>query len=148
MPEYKAPGVHVEETARGPQPIEGVPTSTAAFLGETERGPLRPRLVTSYGEYTRWFGNVFLPDRYMPYAAAGFFENGGRWLYVSRIVGEQSSAAARTVGDFTARAVGPGIWGNRVWVRILPGTTRDAAGNPTGFRLQLAVLVGSAGGAF
>jgi phage tail sheath protein FI len=38
MPEYSAPGVFVEEIARWPRPIEGVPTSTAAFPGETEHG--------------------------------------------------------------------------------------------------------------
>ena len=95
MPEYLAPGVFIDEIERGPRPIEGVPTSTAAFLGETERGPLRPRLVTSYGDYTRWFGNVFRQARYMPHAAAGFFENGGKRLYVSRVVGEGSTAASR-----------------------------------------------------
>ena len=56
MPEYLAPGVFIEEIERGPRPIEGVATSTAAFLGETERGPTRPRLVTSFNEYRRYFG--------------------------------------------------------------------------------------------
>ena len=59
MPEYLAPGVYIEEIERGPKPIEGVATSTAAFLGETERGPVKPRLVTSYNGYLRLFGNVF-----------------------------------------------------------------------------------------
>ena len=40
MPEYLAPGVYIEEIERGPKPIEGVATSTTAFLGETERGPV------------------------------------------------------------------------------------------------------------
>ena len=93
MPEYLAPGVYVEEIERGPRPIEGVPTSTAAFLGETERGPLRPRLVTTFGEYTRWFGSVFLPDRFMPHTAAGFFANGGKRLYVTRVVGAGATPA-------------------------------------------------------
>ena len=39
MPEYLAPGVYVEEIEMGGKPIEGVSTSTAGFLGETERGP-------------------------------------------------------------------------------------------------------------
>ena len=43
MPEYLAPGVYVEEVSTGPRPIEGVSTSTAGFVGETERGPTRPR---------------------------------------------------------------------------------------------------------
>lgn len=47
MPEYLAPGVFIEEMERGPRPIEGVATSIAAFLGETERGTSQPKLVTS-----------------------------------------------------------------------------------------------------
>src|SRR4029450_13490511 len=123
MPEYLSPGVYVEEIERGPRPIEGVPTSTAAFLGETERGPLPPRLVPSVNEYNRWFGNVFADARYMPHAAAGFFANGGKRLYVCRIVGDQATTAFRTLGDFRIEAVGPGSWGNRVWVKVTPGST-------------------------
>ena len=78
MPEYLHPGVYIEEIERGPRPIEGVPTSTAAFLGETERGPITPRLVTSYKDYQRWFGGVFGDDKFLPYAVNGFFENGGK----------------------------------------------------------------------
>ena len=123
---------------RGPRPIDGVPTSTAAFLGETERGPTYPQLVTSYLEYSRAFGNTFLPDRYLPYAVAGFFENGGTRLYVARIVGADATAATRDIGAFSVRAAGAGTWGNRVWVRILPGSSSDVDGTPLGFRLRLA----------
>ena len=137
MPEYLTPGVYVEEIERGPRPIEGVPTSTSAFLGETERGPLWPRLVTSYTEYRRWFGGVFRNGCFMPYAANGFFENGGKRLYVCRIVGQNATPANKVFGDFTVTAVGPGEWGKRVWVKILDGSTKDNNGN-TGFRLQLA----------
>jgi hypothetical protein len=137
MPQYLSPGVYVEEIERGPRPIEGVPTNTAAFLGETERGPLRPRLVTSYNDYIRWFGSVFEPDRFMPHASAGFFTNGGTRLYVSRIVGDGATTASRVFGDFTIEALGPGAWGRRVWIRIQDGTTQDAGGN-RGFRIQVA----------
>jgi len=137
MPEYLTPGVYIEEIERGPRPIEGVPTSTAAFLGETERGPLRPKLVTSFKDYQRWFGNVFADGRYMPYAVNGFFENGGKRLYVSRIVGENATIASKVFGDFRVEAVGPGAWGRRVWVRIQDGSTKDAKGQ-SGFRLKLA----------
>jgi phage tail sheath protein FI len=137
MPEYLTPGVFVEEIERGPRPIEGVPTSTAAFLGETERGPLRPRLVTSYKEYGRWYGSIFRDARYMPHTINGFFENGGKRLYVCRIVGDGATTAFKTFGDFTVSASGPGGWGRRIWVRIQDGTTKAADGS-TGFRLKLA----------
>ena len=40
MPEYLAPGVYSEEISTGAVPIEGVSTSTAGFVGQTERGPI------------------------------------------------------------------------------------------------------------
>jgi phage tail sheath protein FI len=88
MPEYTHPGVYVEENEMRPRTIDGVPTSTAAFLGETERGPLTPHLVTSYTEYERVFGGVFDPKKYMPHAVNGFFENGGKRAFVCRVVDE------------------------------------------------------------
>jgi uncharacterized protein len=145
MPEYLRPGVFIEEIERGPRPIEGVPTSTAAFIGETERGPIRPRLVTSYNEYRRLFGGVFGRNFYMPYAANGFFENGGKRLYICRIVSDAAAPAQRTFGTFVLKAVGAGEWANRIGARIDPSTTKDAAGNPVGFRLRVAYWSGTAG---
>jgi phage tail sheath protein FI len=138
MPEYLHPGVYIEEIERGPRPIEGVPTSTAAILGETERGPTMPRLVTSYKDYQRWFGDVFEAAKYVPYAANGFFENGGRRAFVARLVGDAAKSASAEFGDFVIQAAGPGLWGTRIFAKISPGTTKDKDGNSVGFRLQLA----------
>src|SRR5215469_1636488 len=137
MPVYQTPGVYVEEIERGPRPIEGVPTNIAAFLGETERGPLRPKLLTSYNDYKRLFGGVFADGKYVPYTVAGFFENGGTQLYMCRIVASNATSASKPYGDFTVSAVGPGAWGNLIWLRIQDGTTKDKDGK-TGFRLKLA----------
>ena len=99
MPEYLAPGVFVEEVDTGLKPIEGVSTSTAGMIGLTERGPVDvPILITSQGEFTRWFGERLsreeFPDRYyLPYAVEGFFTNGGKRLYVTRVL--DTSAAVR-----------------------------------------------------
>jgi phage tail sheath protein FI len=138
MPEYLHPGVYIEEIERGPRPIEGVPTSTAAILGEAERGSTTPRLVTSYKDYQRWFGDVFNATKFLPYAASGFFENGGKRAFICRIVGNGATIASAAFGDFTIRAASPGLWGTRVFAKISPGTTKDKDGNSVGFRLQLA----------
>jgi hypothetical protein len=138
MPEYLAPGVYVEEIERGPKPIEGVATSTCAFLGETERGPTRPRMVTSYGEYLRLFGDVFGEGRYVPYAAKAFFDNGGRRLYIARVTGGGAAFATRDMGEFDVRSLGPGHAYTRVWARLDPGTTRNKEQKPIGFRLRVA----------
>lgn len=142
MPEYLAPGVYIEEIERGPQIITPVATSTAAFLGETERGRTRPTLVTNWNEYVRHFGGVYAPDRYLPYAVRGFFENGGRRCYIARIV-NGGTAASRTQDGITVRANGPGAVGNNIRVRIGPSTTLRRSTTPgqggqaLGFRLQV-----------
>jgi phage tail sheath protein FI len=138
MPQYLHPGVYIEEIERGPRPIEGVPTSMAAFLGETERGPITPRLVTSYREYQRWFGDIFDRDKFVPYTINGFFENGGKQAYVARLVSSAATSGEAAAGDFTIRASGPGKWGKRVFVKVTDSSTTDADKKPIGFRLRLA----------
>ena len=139
MPEYLAPGVYVEEIERGPRPIEGVSTSTAALLGEAERGPIWPTLVTSYAEYEHRFGGAFADGRYMPDAVNGFFENGGRRVYICRIGGNGATAARLDLGGLLIEAIGPGEWGNRIRVRLSAVTgPAGAEPTPTRFRLQLA----------
>jgi phage tail sheath protein FI len=147
MPEYLAPGVFIEEIERGPRPIEGASTSTAAFLGETERGPTRPRLVTSFSEYNRYFGGDAGEGNYVPYAVSGFFENGGRRAYICRIVGTGAARAALAAGGLQIEAVGPGEWGNRVFVKLSESTTKSGADKkPVGFRLQVAYWKSLPGG--
>jgi uncharacterized protein len=108
MPEYLAPAVYVEEVDTGSKPIEGVSTSTAGLLGVAERGPVNtPILITSFGEYRRWFGDLLeIADYsngsrhhcYLPHAVDGFFTNGGKRVYVTRI--EQAGAARAALSLF------------------------------------------------
>ncbi|NOT63598.1 MAG: phage tail sheath family protein [Acidobacteria bacterium] len=143
MAEYLHPGVYIEEIERGPRPIEGVPTSTAALIGEAERGSTMPRLVTSYKDYQRWFGDVFAPNKFLPYATNGFFENGGKRAYIARLVGDGATTASAVFGELVVRAAGPGLWGTRVKVKISPGSTKRADGTAVGFRLQMAYWSGN-----
>jgi phage tail sheath protein FI len=121
MPEYLAPDVYVEEVDTGSKPIEGVSTSTAGMFGMTERGPVDvPIVVTSYGEYVQWFGErldpLAFPDArcYLPHAVEGFFTNGGKRLYVVRVLDTAAAAFAET------RLFGPDP-GNTAATRILTG---------------------------
>lgn len=104
MPEYLAPGVFVEEVDRGSKAIEGVSTSTAAMVGVTERGPVnRPIFLSSFAEYRRWFGGHLKPvagqasQWYLPSAVEGFFSNGGKRLFVTRVVGANDVASSSSV---------------------------------------------------
>jgi len=115
MPEYLSPGVYVEEIDAGPRPIAGVGTSTAGFVGVTDRGPVfgKPRLVTNFLEFQRTFGG-FLPEPptagawgadaaegghwwTFPLSVKGFFDNGGQRLYVKRVAAGGARSAAGTL---------------------------------------------------
>jgi uncharacterized protein len=105
MPEYLSPGVYVEEIDTGAKPIEGVSTSTAGMVGVTERGPVNvPILLTNSGDYARWFGglldrHVFGAHGHLPQAVEGFFRNGGRRLYLSRVAAPGAGQAELTLHD-------------------------------------------------
>lgn len=113
MPEYLSPGVYIEELP-GPQPIQGVSTSTTGMIGVTLKGPTlgKPALVTSFNEFNQTFGGLIdepkdeaervrweLNDREgglwwrFPLAVKGFFDNGGQRLFVKRVVSTQAAAA-------------------------------------------------------
>lgn len=138
MAEYLSPGVYVEEFSSGIKPMEGVSTSTAGFVGMTERGPLRgvPEFVGSFGEFQRIFGG-YLPEsygqrRYLPMAVEQFFANGGSRCFVVRLLNETGTACASvTVGPVTFTAANPGIWGNRVAVRCRKSPAADGLYNFT-----------------
>lgn len=139
MPEYLAPGVYVEETSFRAKSIEGVGTSTTAFVGPTRKGPYRasadaqevPELLTSFGDFERIYGGIadlgYTPaTNYLAHAVRAFFNEGGSRLYVSRVLGTGAVAAeADVTADGTAaaqavtfRARFPGAVGNgRVIVR-------------------------------
>ncbi len=124
MPEYLSPGVYVEEVEGGAKSIEGVSTSTAAFLGETERGPVEPRLITSFGQFRRIYGGS--PERsHLEVAVDGFFRNGGARCFITRVTPHDPDdlASATVTSDggedvMDVTAVGPGDWANTVAVIV------------------------------
>jgi uncharacterized protein len=95
MPSLLHPGVYVQEIPSSIKPIAGVSTSTAAFIGVADQGPIpgtllangqmaQPVKVTSFTDYQRNFGG-FRTDSFLTYAAQAFFQNGGNSLYIVRI---------------------------------------------------------------
>lgn len=117
MPEYLAPGVYVEEIEIGAKPIEGVSTSTAGFLGLTDRGPTEVQLITGFEQFQRVYGG-FIKDAFLPYAVNGFFRNGGKRCFIGRVVCSGAAPATLDQGQLSFEAIGEGTWGQRVAVRI------------------------------
>jgi hypothetical protein len=81
------PGVYIEELAPS-APIQGVGTSTAAFVGVALKGPLdEPTKITSWDAFQQTFGEEPRGGFFLWHAVRGFFKNGGGG--VPRGTGEQ-----------------------------------------------------------
>ncbi|QSA98390.1 phage tail sheath subtilisin-like domain-containing protein [Methylococcus sp. EFPC2] len=163
MPEYLAPGVYVEETSFRAKSIEGVGTSTTAFVGPTRKGPYRtgvdaqevPELLTSFGDFVNVYGGYSdleltdaSPDtNYLAHAVLAYFNEGGKRLYVSRAVSAGAAAATVDVtADGTADAESvafsarfPGTLGNgtiRVIEVVTPASAVGMTAAPAGTLLR------------
>lgn len=97
MVELSYPGVYVVEVPPVARAITAASTSTAAFIGMAERGPINEAiLVTSLTEFFDRFGGFTNKDLlgvkeyrdgevYLPYAVWAFFQNGGSKCYIIRL---------------------------------------------------------------
>ncbi|HEY0075120.1 MAG TPA: hypothetical protein VGB77_13565, partial [Abditibacteriaceae bacterium] len=82
---YRAPGVYFEQTDLRPSVIEPVRTDIAGFVGIAGQGPIhRPVKVESWTQFTSVFG-AHIPQGYLAFAVAGFFDNGGQTCWVVRV---------------------------------------------------------------
>lgn len=139
MPEYLSPGVYIEEV-EGPQPIQAVGTSTGAFVGLAQSGPVNSaQLITNYTQFGNTFGG-YVPHAFLAYAVQNFFNEGGTRCYVVRAFKNSAPASpslpwpdiatanVTTTGVSTdpvaiaVRAIDPGTWGNALSVQILADT--------------------------
>ncbi|WP_291998430.1 hypothetical protein [Candidatus Accumulibacter sp. ACC012] len=127
MPEYLSPGVYVEEVSSGIKPVEGVGTSTGAFVGIAQRGPIgKPRLITNWTQFTATFGG-FVENGYLAYAVYQFFSEGGTRCYVIRAAKGSATtlkkAETAAMGSLVVRANSEGIWGNALSAVVADETT-------------------------
>jgi phage tail sheath protein FI len=146
------PGIYIEEFAP-PSPIEGVGTSTAAFVGTAAQGPIdRPTRLFDWDSYKERFGGFVAeqPTSYLAPAVYGFFLNGGTDCFVLR-VGTAKHAEAKLLrrpsGNVTVLVVealeeGPG--GNNIKVDVTDSSYLEAQlklsgpGAPTALNVHVA----------
>src|SRR4051794_8743321 len=99
MATLTAPGVYVEEQSSGVRPIEAAGTSTAAFFGEAERGPVGSVVkIFNFTDFQNIFGDFLDGGRHLAHAIYQFFNNGGAACYVGRVA-PGSQLASVTVID-------------------------------------------------
>lgn len=141
MAVYSRPGVYGEENLNPPTPSLGQSTTAAgAFVGISDRGPVTATLVTSWGQYQKVFGgfNTSGASQALPLAVYTCFVNGGREVFVNRVVGSGAVAATRILLDragtplstLSLTAKNAGAWGNNIYFDVTAGsssTTFDLA---------------------
>ncbi|MBN4077097.1 hypothetical protein JYT48_02375, partial [Mariprofundus ferrooxydans] len=109
MPSYQHPGVYIEEIPSGSKPIEGVGTSTAAFIGYTSQGSIgEPELIFKWDDYDKQYGGIrdtgTADGDPMGFSVSAFFQNGGTAAYIVRIT-KGWNAASPLTSDKGAKAV-------------------------------------------
>lgn len=146
MPEYLSPGVYVEEVNRGPKPIEAVSTSTACFIGFSEKAEYtreidgemvtedllgKPVFVTNWTQYRERFGDL-VQGAYMPQSVYGYFLNGGQRCYVLSIKtiprAQNSLLSSDGKPRLLAKAKQAGFDGSSLRVRIEAAEAPKASG--------------------
>lgn len=127
------PGVYVEEVSSGIRPIQSAGTSTAAFIGIAEKGPLNEAVkIFNFTEYQNQYGS-FLNSSFLSHSVYQFFNNSGSQCYIVR-VGANLKTAAIVLKDrgstaqpsLTISAKSPGVWGNQLAVQMTDGSNDPA----------------------
>ena len=96
---YSRPGVYITERLLPPTIPGGVNADAAgAVVAKFAQGPEAVTRVTSWYEFTKSFGgyNAAFPASF---EVAAFFQNGGRELFVKRILAADSEAATANLVD-------------------------------------------------
>ena len=84
MAQYLSPGVYVEEKSSGVKPIEGVGTSTGAFVGIAEKGPVGEAVqIANWTQFVNKFGG-YISNGNLAFAVNQFFTEGGTRCFVVR----------------------------------------------------------------
>ena len=102
MANLARPGVYIQEVSL-PQDVQPANTANAvgAFVGVLPQGPTSsPVLVSTWTDFVTTFGglNDFYPTTW---AAYNFFANGGRNLYVKRVIGTGAGLGTIAITDGT-----------------------------------------------
>lgn len=103
MPDYKSPGVYVEEVSSGNKPIESASSSIAGFIGECAVGPINEAVpIANWSQYTKFFGG-FEHSPHLGHALYQWFANGGGLCFVAS-VGRPDTADTAVKADAAADA--------------------------------------------
>lgn len=122
MPNYLTPGIYVEEVSMGTRSIQGVGTTTAAFVGRAPNPEARLNeavAINGWAQFLKEYTRPGSPSTDLARAVYGFFENGGQRCFIVNI-GESRAIAGDARGrgglaaldavDEVAMVAAPGFW--------------------------------------
>jgi phage tail sheath protein FI len=124
---YSRPGVYISERLLPPVIPNGVTADAAgAVVAPFAQGPETVTLVSSWYEFTKYFGgyNASYPATFQ---VGSFFANGGRELYVQRLLAANAVAASTNLVDsgstarVTVTSKNAGTDGNNLRVVVTAG---------------------------
>ena len=125
---YSRPGVYISERLLPPVLTGGVTANAAgAVVAPFAQGPETVTLVNSWYEFTKYFGgyNSAYPATFQ---VGSYFTNGGKELYVKRLLADDAvaattdllSSADATVARITAKSAGTD--GNNLRIQVTAGS--------------------------
>jgi hypothetical protein len=122
VPNYLTPGIYVEEVSMGTRSIQGVGTTTAAFVGRAPNPEARLHeavAINGWAQFLKEYTRPGSPSTDLARAVYGFFENGGQRCFIVNI-GEGRTLAGDARGrgglaaldavDEVAMVAAPGFW--------------------------------------
>lgn len=132
------PGVYIQELPNPVQPIVGVATSVAAFVGLAPQGRVDdPWPVFSWSDYESEFGGLHTAYP-MSYAVYLFFLNGGTSALIVRNDNpDDKTAIAQLSADITLDASSPGAWGAAITAVVDTDNLFDPTVNQFNLTLSL-----------
>lgn len=125
---YARPGVYITERLLPPVLQNGaIADAAGAVVATFPRGPEAITLVSSWYEFTTYFGgyNAAYPATF---EVASFFNNGGKELYVKRVLPADAAAATATILNgssatlATVTAKNAGVDGNKYYITLTSST--------------------------
>jgi len=149
------PGVYVDLSSFPTYAAASPGTANACFVGAAPRGPLTPTFVTSWKNFTQYYGGfeTAYPPSALHLAVFSYFSAGGTTAVIIRAY--RTDASGPTISSFTFNdqsttqpqpalqvfADNPGSWGNNIYVDIYPGTVLPPVGSadPTPLTFTLVV---------
>jgi phage tail sheath protein FI len=130
------PGVNVSILDSPPPPALPLAEGTIFMVGVTEKGPLAPVTSKTFAEWSNNHGARNSSTQMMYDAAEFLFKEGATSIITSRVVGPGAVTASVAVTDgaagtvFTAKAKGPGAFGNDL--NVVVRTNTDDTNIPVG----------------